>query len=244
MTKITTDQIKAAYEVASAVYDDKLSASDGVQRLHLEHELNRGSARDLIDNYRWLLLGREFHRTLSLEAVDYFLRQIDAERGAVSLDNAIAAVYAHLDYYTKLEKGGRQPSLRKLTDKWAAKRAALGDLGAMETRFQREVTQVQADSSAARQARIEGAPKIPAKVKVVTEIYIRNPDVVAEVLARSKGICELCTKAAPFVRRSDHTPYLEVHHRLRLADGGEDTVENAIALCPNCHRELHFGSEK
>ncbi|PUZ91439.1 hypothetical protein DC365_24640, partial [Vibrio vulnificus] len=20
-----------------------------------------------------------------------------------------------------------------------------------------------------------------------------------------------------------------------------DTVENSIALCPNCHRELHFG---
>ncbi len=22
---------------------------------------------------------------------------------------------------------------------------------------------------------------------------------------------------------------------------GDDTVENAIALCPTCHRELHFG---
>jgi 5-methylcytosine-specific restriction protein A len=26
-----------------------------------------------------------------------------------------------------------------------------------------------------------------------------------------------------------------------LAEGGEDTVENALALCPNCHRRLHFG---
>ncbi len=23
-------------------------------------------------------------------------------------------------------------------------------------------------------------------------------------------------------------------------DGGDDTVENALGLCPNCHRELHF----
>ncbi|WP_342542729.1 HNH endonuclease signature motif containing protein [Paenisporosarcina sp. FSL H8-0542] len=36
-------------------------------------------------------------------------------------------------------------------------------------------------------------------------------------------------------------PYLEVHHIKRLADNGEDSVENAIAVCPNCHRELHFG---
>ena len=34
--------------------------------------------------------------------------------------------------------------------------------------------------------------------------------------------------------------YLEVHHLKRLADGGSDTIENAVAVCPNCHRELHF----
>ncbi|HXU34436.1 MAG TPA: HNH endonuclease [Thermoanaerobaculia bacterium] len=34
---------------------------------------------------------------------------------------------------------------------------------------------------------------------------------------------------------------MEVHHRIRLAYGGEDTVENAVALCPNCHREAHHG---
>lgn len=32
-----------------------------------------------------------------------------------------------------------------------------------------------------------------------------------------------------------------MHHRRRLADGGEDTVANAIALCPSCHRERHYG---
>ncbi|MBE2968744.1 HNH endonuclease [Burkholderia cepacia] len=32
-----------------------------------------------------------------------------------------------------------------------------------------------------------------------------------------------------------------VHHRRRLADGDEDTVENAIALCHNCHHERHYG---
>ena len=29
-----------------------------------------------------------------------------------------------------------------------------------------------------------------------------------------------------------------------LADGGSDTVENAAALCPNSHREFHFGGSK
>jgi len=32
-----------------------------------------------------------------------------------------------------------------------------------------------------------------------------------------------------------------VHHKKTLALGGEDTVDNSLALCPNCHREMHFG---
>ena len=27
----------------------------------------------------------------------------------------------------------------------------------------------------------------------------------------------------------------------RLSDGGSDTVTNVVALCPNCHREIHYG---
>ena len=70
---------------------------------------------------------------------------------------------------------------------------------------------------------------------------MRNPNVIIEVLSRAGGICERCNKQAPFIKKKDNTPYLEVHHKIMLSDGGEDTVENAIALCPNCHRELHFG---
>jgi 5-methylcytosine-specific restriction protein A len=40
----------------------------------------------------------------------------------------------------------------------------------------------------------------------------------------------------------DGTPYLEVHHVKWLALGGSDTVSNAVALCPNCHRLMHHGA--
>jgi len=39
-------------------------------------------------------------------------------------------------------------------------------------------------------------------------------------------------------------PYLEVHHWTPLAEGGLDTIENAAALCPNCHKQAHFGEHK
>ena len=83
----------------------------------------------------------------------------------------------------------------------------------------------------------------PAKIQSTSTQFVREPEVVAWVLNAANGKCECCGKDAPFTR-IDGTPYLEVHHLKRLADGGSDRVSNAIALCPNCHRELHFGSQR
>lgn len=85
------------------------------------------------------------------------------------------------------------------------------------------------------------APKKPKTTTVTVVEYIRNGDVISEVLERAAGVCESCNSPAPFIRASNLQPFLEVHHRIRLADNGDDTVENAIALCPNCHRKQHFG---
>lgn len=71
--------------------------------------------------------------------------------------------------------------------------------------------------------------------------YSRRLDVVIWVIQRCKGNCECCGKPAPFSTQNGH-PFLEVHHIRQLANGGSDRVSNAIAVCPNCHRELHHGS--
>jgi 5-methylcytosine-specific restriction endonuclease McrA len=70
--------------------------------------------------------------------------------------------------------------------------------------------------------------------------FKRDPEVIAWVKQRAGGICELCEKEGPFLDKDNHS-FLEVHHIVSLADGGSDTVDNAVALCPNCHRECHHG---
>ncbi len=96
------------------------------------------------------------------------------------------------------------------------------------------------DADALRR-RLAAAPRIPERVQIISVGFRRNADVIVSVLNRANGICERCRKPAPFLRKSDGTPFLEVHHRTPLAEGGEDTTENALALCPNCHREVHHG---
>lgn len=107
--------------------------------------------------------------------------------------------------------------------------------------LERAIKQSVASDRDKRLTRLAAAPKKPGVVKTVSISYDRNPDVVAEVLYRANGTCEICRSPAPFLKRTDRTPYLEVHHIVRLADGGDDTVENAVGICPNCHRNSHFG---
>lgn len=79
----------------------------------------------------------------------------------------------------------------------------------------------------------------PVQVTSTSTSYARDQRVKAWVLERAKGKCEACETPAPFTT-VDGFPYLEVHHVRKLADGGSDTPSNAVALCPNCHRRLHF----
>ncbi|MEO6074941.1 MAG: hypothetical protein ABIP67_17105, partial [Burkholderiales bacterium] len=64
----------------------------------------------------------------------------------------------------------------------------------------------------ARADRLAKAPRLPKQTIREVVVYERNPDVVAEVLARAKGRCGSCGNAAPFKKRNDGAPYLEVHH--------------------------------
>ena len=81
----------------------------------------------------------------------------------------------------------------------------------------------------------------PLQEKFVRQDFVRDPSVIAWVLGAAGGACECCASPAPFVRTRDNSGYLEVHHVRMLSEGGSDTVENAVAICPNCHRELHHG---
>ncbi|VVC83717.1 HNH endonuclease [Sideroxydans sp. CL21] len=83
----------------------------------------------------------------------------------------------------------------------------------------------------------------PKEVVLQTTQRERDPLVREWVLRTANGICECCGEDAPF-ESIDDLPYLEVHHICHLANGGSDTVSNAVALCPNCHRELHHGKFK
>ena len=83
----------------------------------------------------------------------------------------------------------------------------------------------------------------PEKTDTKNFQYVRDPLVKAWILKNAAGHCELCKSPAPFVM-PDEIPYLEIHHVKPLSEKGKDTINNAVALCPNCHKRCHFGKDK
>lgn len=71
-------------------------------------------------------------------------------------------------------------------------------------------------------------------------VYARSKAVKDYVLRRAGGICESCNRPAPFTTKAGF-PYLEPHHINRLSDGGLDHPEYVAAICPTCHKEIHYG---
>ena len=95
--------------------------------------------------------------------------------------------------------------------------------------------------SEVRELAVEKSPSEAETSQRRIAVRLRSEAVKIYVLRRANGYCECCGKPAPFLRKSDHRPYLEPHHIHRMADGGPDHPEFVAAICPNCHREVHYG---
>jgi len=80
----------------------------------------------------------------------------------------------------------------------------------------------------------------PPRVPYQGTFIVRDERVRKAVLKRAKGRCEHCGDLG--FEKPDGSNYVETHHILSLAEQGPDTLDNVIALCPNHHREAHYGT--
>lgn len=91
-----------------------------------------------------------------------------------------------------------------------------------------------------RRLAVETPPGEQTREEKRRTVRIRSDAVKEYVLRRARGTCEGCEEPAPFLTKKKR-PYLEPHHIRRIADGGPDHPRWVAALCPNCHRHVHYG---
>ena len=239
--RITQPHIDAAYEAARRVNANEISVRAAVAVLRHKHGLNEVSAQHLVNNFQLMLDGRLYKRTMSALATQRFLEGIQRDFGPPVLNNALGAVSKHVDYYSRKTRNP-QAQIQAIIKRMSRDQFATGTFEEYTDNLRTGVDASLSDTNAARERRLKKANPTPTVRYVLAKVFSRNPDVVAAALVRAKGTCEYCKSKAPFIRASNGKPYLEVHHRVQLAGGGKDTPENAIAICPNCHRNLHYGA--
>ena len=114
------------------------------------------------------------------------------------------------------------------------------DLAAYQSYAEAQQKQAEKLSDDALARHVKGTEKQKAAQRDVTSsVYVRDPYVAEYAKRRAKGICQLCGQPAPFWDQKGR-PYLESHHIEWLSQGGADTTDNTVALCPNCHKKMHI----
>ena len=244
MPDITNEMIAAAYDQGKQVIDDVSTYAEAIRFLQENYGFNPSSASDYTRNLKQMLDGKAYHRTLNLTGTRIYLDRIKNDFGSEALKNALKATELHVLYYEGLYGGncrGLRQILFEYTDRSVADGEIIHPLEFVELSLAAAVERSEKDGAIKRRERIAKRSKKPAIIETRSVAYSRSSDVIVEVLERAAGRCECCKCTAPFVRKSNSTPYLEVHHIIPLSENGLDEVDNAKALCPNCHREAHFG---
>lgn len=81
---------------------------------------------------------------------------------------------------------------------------------------------------------IESEPKTQSKdniVKVKNSLRLRLNPLKYEALEKANAHCQMCGISYP---------YLEVSHIKPLSQDGEQSIDNIIVVCPDCHRSSDY----
>jgi len=258
MGKIETEiQFENIYERGKNVHLGNLEKRKAIDELVADCGLNESSANYFISAVIAALsndLNSSYRTSTNINFTKYFLTRIQKEYASIKFRSAIECVYKHVEYWIFSNRNQNvkmtnfiemleefTPDLFIRDDDENLPKAAVANSRALQLKFQENINQAKRLSPIERALRSSNYPTKPKRVLTTVWAFQRNECVVVDVLIRAKGQCEVCESAAPFVKKRSGEPYLEIHHKIPLAEDGDDTVENAIALCPNCHREAHHG---
>jgi 5-methylcytosine-specific restriction enzyme A len=98
MAQITNEMVQASYDIGKKVYQGDLIQEEGVDILHSEHGMDKGSATGYIYNYKCMINGEQYTLTINEYATKYFLFKILIDNGEKSFLYALDALRKHLEY--------------------------------------------------------------------------------------------------------------------------------------------------
>lgn len=210
--KITKEMTRAAYLASKNVFSGLMSRQEAIDHLSTEFGLARGSSGDFITNFRHMVHGRKYTRTLNNYSTDYFLKKIREDFELTIYQNALQAGYLHVEYYASIPKGGNLRGIQKILDIHSEKIKSLsqdiyisdsGGYGYQNTIIR---TGINID--------LPDAPENKKKTKTINGqiIYPRNPSYAKKSLSDANFLCEISSDHKTFTHKSSKVNFTEAHH--------------------------------
>lgn len=241
---ITEKQFHQAYTLGFRVIKKKMQLSDAIEILASDYDMGKESAQYYINTLSHMYKGEMYKLTINAKATRYFIESLlkDCDEQIARL--ALSSLESHIAHRRAVH-GDNQIQNSELSSEFRSKLSIETlDAATLDRDLERTSSLARKSTASERKERLESANVKPEEIYVTSRAFRRNPDVIEEALARADGVCGGCKSSAPFIRASGGTPFLEVHHKIPLSEKGLDSIDNAIALCPNCHREAHFGENR
>jgi len=222
MPQITMNEIPKIYRLAKMVYFNEISKNDALDEAE-KFGMNRGSAHDLIMNFRYMYEGQKYSRTNNNDTTEYYLANFLKDFGFSILQNGVDALEKHIEYYENL----RNTTMKGL-------RAILKKYQLILNNQDNIIYPDEIES----QTLSEGAKK-----QVIVNAYERNSKARQECIKYYGTKCFICGFDFEKQYGEIGKGFIHVHHVKPLAEINEEYKVNPIQdlrpVCPNCHAMIH-----
>lgn len=199
-----------------------LSAKDAAAELHNNLGMNTSSASILINNYKYLIKGEPYGRTMSSSATEYFLNNIFKENGSSQLKKSLDAVFGHINYYEP-KRHVILHDIREIHRKYSSLIKDNEEYLYPEERIDKY---------------LEGKHK-----NVIVNIFERNKKARLKCIEHYGYQCSACGLVLSKVYGILGIDFIHVHHIKELSSITKeykvDPINDLRPLCPNCHAMIH-----
>ena len=119
MNKINLPEIEILYEYAVKFYNKELLMKEAKHHLE-ERGIKQSTTNDYLYNYKYLIEGRRYTRTINTLAIRFYLDEIFRTLGKDILKNALNAMDLHIRYYEKAS-GSSVKSQKQILEEYISK---------------------------------------------------------------------------------------------------------------------------
>lgn len=214
--------MQATVDIAKQVYEGEISITAAVNKMKKEG-MNEHTAKDTIDNFKYMMKAEGYVRGDSEFATRYMLDVIHSSYGNDGLINALAALEKHVAYQESRSSGNR-PGLHNIHEEYSER---------LSNEFAIYPNEVSVDEKY-----IEGAVR-----SVIVNAYERSEKARKACVEHYGYNCSVCDVNFENVYGEIGKGFIHVHHLKEIHSIGKEYHVHAIndlrPVCPNCHSMLH-----